>query len=818
MTPHDKYCSPRPEFLLHEYDGSVPMYRSTVLLPVTVPGNCRKIEGPSCISKKMARRLVSFAAVKMLFEMGELDSLFRPSYLALDSTGNIKPEITNLSSAVRTVRMGVSDGLQGDWDGQEEFYLSSLRVTVFEDGLKNCSLCPEMDDMDCLMDVVQTQQEQPQQQQQQQQQKKDGDEDAEIVWGESSRETLATTTTSITPVTTTTAATTANTSATSSSSVPLPLFNNALYHYLPKSSIVGKTFDVGILTIGRVQDADKDMLRMVLPFQERLNTTLSLEMVHYAGRGPIKLSQETLRQIRIFHTLSFAALLREEILPSMDFAYMLAPVKNNNCFAGDETDFTRTVPPAELDVTLLKTVYEANCKYEHKSNMNLPLFRALLARYVTAVEDIKKEHGSAKDVEKVSLPRQRISMEKTNRRASSSSSSSSSSNLSLSVKQNQGKETNEEAGGEGNTSNEDQTPMVVDGKEDSSPVDATASSDASTGAINALANTPTQPESIHHQPSPHEALVASLIEKIPKPFYKHAREGSVLELMTDKPGFDAQRDLIDSDMVMIDFYYYARKFVPLEVLDLGPFDTVAPLSLGPNFKHTSVAEFYQKRLNCWETIDPNQRVIRAFHMPQMTLLQRNQANYKTEMARITDLQFPRYRPSRCEIVYLLPQFGRIYPIPRPLLLNDIRHAPILCRQFEHVMITRDVQRQFSLEFVPVIELQTALTAPSAHLPYDYERLELFGDSFLKILFTLHIFAKYPTYHEGRLTSIRYKLEGNRHFTAQASRSCVLPAILTDSLTRLLWHPLIRYVAGTEEEEKARRGEEKRNERVGGLGY
>lgn len=85
-----------------------------------------------------------------------------------------------------------------------------------------------------------------------------------------------------------------------------------------------------------------------------------------------------------------------------------------------------------------------------------------------------------------------------------------------------------------------------------------------------------------------------------------------------------------------------------------------------------------------------------------------------------------------------------------------------------------------------------------HLPYDYELLENLGDSFLKILITLHIFALHPTFHEGRLTKIRVGLENNRALTKRVVKTGLLGAILCEPLTRALWSPLIRNAVSEED--------------------
>jgi dsRNA-specific ribonuclease len=59
----------------------------------------------------------------------------------------------------------------------------------------------------------------------------------------------------------------------------------------------------------------------------------------------------------------------------------------------------------------------------------------------------------------------------------------------------------------------------------------------------------------------------------------------------------------------------------------------------------------------------------------------------------------------------------------------------------------------------------ALTAPTSHRDYDYERLEFYGDSVISFLVILELFlTKDHTYKEGDLDFHRIKVISNMNFT------------------------------------------------------
>ena len=106
--------------------------------------------------------------------------------------------------------------------------------------------------------------------------------------------------------------------------------------------------------------------------------------------------------------------------------------------------------------------------------------------------------------------------------------------------------------------------------------------------------------------------------------------------------------------------------------------------------------------------------------------------------------------------------------------RDALIVPLLLRRLVHVLAASDLKvgRGLSLRGrggatdgeVPfpasLQQLESALTAPNADKFRNYERLEILGDSFLKVQQTLHLFVSHPDKQEGWLTSKRNQEERN----------------------------------------------------------
>ncbi|KAH8375450.1 hypothetical protein KR200_007377, partial [Drosophila serrata] len=83
----------------------------------------------------------------------------------------------------------------------------------------------------------------------------------------------------------------------------------------------------------------------------------------------------------------------------------------------------------------------------------------------------------------------------------------------------------------------------------------------------------------------------------------------------------------------------------------------------------------------------------------------------------------------------------------------------------------------------------ALTSAGCSDVYDMERLELLGDSFLKLSATLYLTSKYPNWNEGTLTQVKSKLVSNRNLLYCLSETDIPTKINNSLLTpKYTWIP------------------------------
>ena len=90
------------------------------------------------------------------------------------------------------------------------------------------------------------------------------------------------------------------------------------------------------------------------------------------------------------------------------------------------------------------------------------------------------------------------------------------------------------------------------------------------------------------------------------------------------------------------------------------------------------------------------------------------------------------------------------------------------------------------------------------LPQSYERLETLGDSFLKMIINLHLYARHPLRDEGYLSQKSSILVSNHQLYELATRKSVPSAISATPLSRTTWRP---FGSGFAKEAEGDRGHE-----------
>ncbi|GAP83771.1 putative RNase3 domain-containing protein [Rosellinia necatrix] len=88
---------------------------------------------------------------------------------------------------------------------------------------------------------------------------------------------------------------------------------------------------------------------------------------------------------------------------------------------------------------------------------------------------------------------------------------------------------------------------------------------------------------------------------------------------------------------------------------------------------------------------------------------------------------------------------------------------------------------------------TAICSSAAHETTNYERLEFLGDSILKILATISVMIKHPTYPEGYLSAMKDRIVSNSRLCRASVDKGLDRFILTKAFTGAKWHPL--YIKG-----------------------
>jgi endoribonuclease Dicer len=221
-----------------------------------------------------------------------------------------------------------------------------------------------------------------------------------------------------------------------------------------------------------------------------------------------------------------------------------------------------------------------------------------------------------------------------------------------------------------------------------------------------------------------------------------------------------------SEYIVYDEPRYKRNYIILELRpDLNPYSAIED---GPS-NFANVAEIYQRRLNVVDNIEKDQFLLHAkpigypYHSISPTVSFQN--------------------------VMIVPQFAQLCRIQKRHLREALK-MPILLRYIFHRQLMADIINgdAFDIELdggfnTNMDLLQKAFTCPAANVAYNYERLEFFGDSFLKVYLTLHLFVANPYRQEGYLSQSRTELENNIFLRQKASHLKLEGFILHNPFSR-----------------------------------
>ncbi|KAI5895582.1 P-loop containing nucleoside triphosphate hydrolase protein [Schizophyllum commune H4-8] len=142
-------------------------------------------------------------------------------------------------------------------------------------------------------------------------------------------------------------------------------------------------------------------------------------------------------------------------------------------------------------------------------------------------------------------------------------------------------------------------------------------------------------------------------------------------------------------------------------------------------------------------------------------------------------------------VYLLPQFASVILQGQ----QDAEYAALLPSTLRALEVTTTVdslkEHLFAstpMESVPQSLMSVAMTAPVSQEPVNYQRLETMGDTVLKYLVSIQLYAEYPLWHEGYLAKQKDHTVSNVRLAKISVRRHIFQWIIRDRLVGKKWKP------------------------------
>ncbi|KAI6034220.1 hypothetical protein BKA83DRAFT_87233 [Pisolithus microcarpus] len=143
-------------------------------------------------------------------------------------------------------------------------------------------------------------------------------------------------------------------------------------------------------------------------------------------------------------------------------------------------------------------------------------------------------------------------------------------------------------------------------------------------------------------------------------------------------------------------------------------------------------------------------------------------------------------PTRAGAKYLIPELSAKSTIPASTFRTALV-LPSVMRRIEDFLIVQELNAVFFNHSIYEEHLFAAISAPSAGYEVDYERLELFGDAFLKYLASIYVFVMHPSQH-GVVHAARQCIISNEVLMQSAVRSGLPQFIQGKPFSYKLWHP------------------------------
>ncbi|KAI0303226.1 hypothetical protein BC826DRAFT_984082 [Russula brevipes] len=144
-------------------------------------------------------------------------------------------------------------------------------------------------------------------------------------------------------------------------------------------------------------------------------------------------------------------------------------------------------------------------------------------------------------------------------------------------------------------------------------------------------------------------------------------------------------------------------------------------------------------------------------------------------------------PTKHPAKYLIPELCARFTIPASTFRTALL-LPSIMRRIDDMLLVIELNSTLFDHSIQEHQLHAAITTPSACAEFDYERLELLGDAYLKYLSSIYLFVANPAQHEGALHSARLRIISNKALFLNAESIGLAPYIQAKPLVPKQWSP------------------------------
>lgn len=264
-------------------------------------------------------------------------------------------------------------------------------------------------------------------------------------------------------------------------------------------------------------------------------------------------------------------------------------------------------------------------------------------------------------------------------------------------------------------------------------------------------------------------VIDEIVDDIPWDQVKLAAQ----KWVTDLPAENLENSLEDA-IIQDRWIEYTRRYYFIRVRrDLTPLSK--PVDSPREAKYRSFLEYCKERRKGFEGLrDCDQPLIEVDRvLPVLNRLNPASKNPPN--------------PTKHPAKYLIPELCALFTIPASTFRTALL-LPSVMRRIDDMLLVTELNAALFDHSINETQLHAAISAPSACAEFDYERLELLGDAYLKYLSSIYLFVTNPSQHEGALHSARLRIISNRALFLNAENVGLAPYIQAKPLVPKQWCP------------------------------